>query len=57
MLEVDKINSFYGKAHVLNDLSLRVEKAQVVSLLGRTGTGAQESGIVRRPISWGFRGL
>lgn len=39
MLEVDKINSFYGKAHVLSDLSLSVEKAQVVSLLGRNGAG------------------
>ena len=39
MLEVQKINSFYGKAHVLNDLSLSVEKAQVVSLLGRNGAG------------------
>ena len=39
MLEVSGINSFYGKAHVLNDLSLTVEKSQVVSLLGRNGAG------------------
>ena len=39
MLELSGINSFYGKAHVLNDLSLTVEKSQVVSLLGRNGAG------------------
>lgn len=39
MLEVDKVNSFYGKAHVLNDLSLEVGKSSVVSLLGRNGAG------------------
>ena len=39
MLELADINSFYGKAHVLNDLSLSVKAGQVVSLLGRNGAG------------------
>lgn len=39
MLEVDTINSFYGKAHVLNDLSFSVGRGQVVALLGRNGAG------------------
>ncbi len=39
MLELSKINSLYGKAHVLRDLSLTVEHSQVVSLLGRNGAG------------------
>ncbi|NNE82107.1 MAG: ABC transporter ATP-binding protein [Silicimonas sp.] len=39
MLEVDTINSFYGKAHVLNDLSFSVDRGQVVALLGRNGAG------------------
>lgn len=39
MLEVDRINSFYGKAHVLRDLSISVPKGQVVALLGRNGAG------------------
>lgn len=39
MLEVQEINSFYGKAHVLRDLSFEVPKGEVVALLGRNGAG------------------
>ena len=39
MLELTEINSFYGKAHVLRDLSLTVAGGQVVALLGRNGAG------------------
>ncbi|MCY3984275.1 MAG: ABC transporter ATP-binding protein [Roseovarius sp.] len=39
MLEVNGVNSFYGKAHVLRDLSLEVPHGQVVALLGRNGAG------------------
>ena len=39
MLEVDGINSFYGKAHVLRDLTFEVPHGQVVALLGRNGAG------------------
>jgi branched-chain amino acid transport system ATP-binding protein len=39
MLEVTRINSFYGKAHVLRDLSLEVPRGEVVALLGRNGAG------------------
>ena len=39
MLEVKAINSFYGKAHILEDLSFSVGAGEVVSLLGRNGAG------------------
>ncbi len=39
LLEVDKINSYYGDSHILFDVSLKVEKNEVVALLGRNGAG------------------
>ncbi|WP_282604311.1 ABC transporter ATP-binding protein [Pelagibius sp. Alg239-R121] len=39
MLELDRINSFYGRAHILHDLSLSVAEGEVVALLGRNGAG------------------
>ena len=39
MLRVESINTFYGEAHILHDVSLRVEKGETVSLLGRNGAG------------------
>ena len=39
MLEVKNINSFYGKAHILHDLSFTIGKGDVVALLGRNGAG------------------
>ncbi len=39
MLELKDINSFYGKAHILNDLSFHVDAGEVVALLGRNGAG------------------
>jgi len=39
MLELTGINSFYGKAHILRDLSFSIRAGEVVSLLGRNGAG------------------
>jgi len=39
MLELSAINSYYGKAHILNDLSFAMGAGEVVSLLGRNGAG------------------
>lgn len=39
MLKVDGLNSFYGRAHILFDVSLQVEPGEVVVLLGRNGAG------------------
>jgi len=38
-LELNKINTFYGLSHILFDVSLNVEKGEVVVLLGRNGAG------------------
>ena len=34
MLEVNGVNSFYGKAQVLNDLNFTVDRGTVATLLG-----------------------
>ena len=39
LLEVTGLNSYYGDSHILFDVSLRVEKNEVVALLGRNGAG------------------
>jgi branched-chain amino acid transport system ATP-binding protein len=39
MLELDRVNSFYGDSHILFDLSLEVGEHEVVALLGRNGAG------------------
>jgi branched-chain amino acid transport system ATP-binding protein len=39
LLEVDRINSYYGDSHILFDVSLDVSKNEVVALLGRNGAG------------------
>ncbi len=39
MLKLKGVNSFYGKAHILRDLSFSISAGEVVSLLGRNGAG------------------
>ena len=39
MLEVERINTFRGPAHVLNGVSLKVGDAESVVLVGRNGAG------------------
>jgi branched-chain amino acid transport system ATP-binding protein len=39
LLEVSGLNSYYGDSHILFDVALRVEKNEVVALLGRNGAG------------------
>ncbi len=39
ILEVEAINTFYGKSHILQDISFNVNAGEVVALLGRNGVG------------------
>jgi branched-chain amino acid transport system ATP-binding protein len=39
MIELKRINTFYGLGHILHDLSLSVAEGEVVALLGRNGAG------------------
>jgi branched-chain amino acid transport system ATP-binding protein len=38
-LQVERLNSFYGPAHILFDVDLAVGAGEVVALLGRNGAG------------------
>jgi branched-chain amino acid transport system ATP-binding protein len=38
-LELNAINTYYGRSHILFDVSLSVEKGEVASLIGRNGAG------------------
>ena len=39
LLEVQGLNSYYGDSHILFDVALRVERNEVVALMGRNGAG------------------
>ena len=39
MLQVEALNAFYGRAQVLFDVALNVQRGEVVALLGRNGAG------------------
>ena len=39
MLEVTDLNAYYGKSHILRGVNLKIEKGEIVSLLGRNGVG------------------
>jgi branched-chain amino acid transport system ATP-binding protein len=39
LLEVSDLNSYYGDSHILFDVALRVERNEVVALLGHNGAG------------------
>jgi branched-chain amino acid transport system ATP-binding protein len=43
MLEVEKINVFYGAIHALTDVSFNVEKGEIVALIGANGAGKSTS--------------
>jgi branched-chain amino acid transport system ATP-binding protein len=39
LLEIKNMNTYYGLSHILFDISLQVEKGEVVCVLGRNGVG------------------
>jgi polar amino acid transport system ATP-binding protein len=39
MVEFHKVNKWFGKLHVLNDIDLRIERAEVVVICGPSGSG------------------
>jgi branched-chain amino acid transport system ATP-binding protein len=39
LLELDNVNSYYGKIHALKGVSLNVEEGEIVTLIGGNGAG------------------
>jgi len=39
LLKLDNLHAFYGKSHVLHGVSMEVRPGEIVSLLGRNGSG------------------
>jgi glutamate transport system ATP-binding protein len=39
LIEIDRINKYFGKHHVLRDVSLNVARGEVVALIGPSGSG------------------
>jgi len=39
ILNIDGLNSYYGRAHILADVALQISSGEVVALMGRNGAG------------------
>ena len=39
MLQVQDLNAWYGRSHILQGISLAVEEGEIVSIIGRNGAG------------------
>lgn len=64
MLKLDNLHAFYGKSHVLHGVTLDVQPGEIVSLLGRNGSGRSTTvkaimGLVdgKGSVRWGQREL
>ena len=61
MLQVSKLNAWYGASHVLQDIALEVNKGEIVCLIGRNGAGKTTTlksimGLVKTGGSTTFKG-
>ena len=43
MLEVENVHAYYGKIHALKDISLNIDKGEIVTLIGANGAGKSSS--------------
>ena len=39
MLNIQNLHAFYGKSHILHGVDMEVKPGEIVSLLGRNGSG------------------
>ncbi len=61
MLSLNQLHAYYGKSHILHGVDMRVGEGEIVSLLGRNGSGRSTTvktimGLVRGEGSVRFRG-
>lgn len=61
MLQLDQLHAYYGKSHILHGVDLTVGEGEIVSLLGRNGSGRSTTvktimGLVSGVGSVKFRG-
>ncbi|RZI81779.1 MAG: ABC transporter ATP-binding protein [Rubrivivax sp.] len=64
MLSIQNLHAFYGKSHVLHGVSMDVRQGEIVSLLGRNGSGRSTTikavmGLVdgQGSVKWNDKGL
>ena len=39
LVKCEKVNKYYGKKHILKDVSFTIPRGKIVGLLGKNGTG------------------